>query len=255
MQQFAQSTEQKRILFCGDDNLDRAAIYLAAILYQQRYSFDYIPSTENFPDNLPFDEYHLIIFSDYPRHNLPNQHLEFIEQFVRNGSNFLMIGGWESFTGLQKEYTDTILQDVLPVTMQPDDDRVNLSQGCIVLPAQKHHPITDNIDWSQPGIIGGYNHVVSKSKSTTILKGNHLSIDLKKESAVIVNSAEIPLLIEGLYHKGKVGALAFDLAPHWIGGLVDWGKQRIRIDFNGTFIEVGSLYQQFVSNLIAHFYK
>jgi len=252
LQHFRQNSQQKRILFCGDDDLDRAAVYLAAILYQQRYPFDYIPSTQRFPDNLQFDDYKLIIISDYPRRNLTNQNLESIEQFVRKGGNFLMIGGWESFTGLQKEYTNTILRDVLPVDMLPSDDRINLAQGCVVLPAEDSHPVTENIDWSHPGIIGGYNQILPKKESKVILHGNHLSINNMK---LTVNSEDVPLLIESKYFKGKTGALAFDLAPHWIGGLIDWGNQRKRIDFNDTFIEVGNLYHQFVSNLIAHFYN
>jgi len=255
LQQFFKNSQQKRILFCGDDNLDRAAVYLAAILFQQRYSFDYISSTEKFPDDLHFDDYNLIILSDYPRHNLTNQHLGSIKKFVRNGGNFLMIGGWESFTGLNKEYTDTILCDILPVKMLPSDDRVNLAQGCVVIPALEHHPVIDKIDWNRPGIIGGYNRLLPKSGSSIILNGRHLSISLEKGPIVTVDEKDVPLLIEAPYHKGKSGALAFDLAPHWIGGLVDWGNQRIRIDINDTFIEVGNLYHQFVSNLIAHFYK
>ena len=252
MQHFRQNSQQKRILFCGDDDLDRAAVYLAAILYQQRYPFDYIPSTQRFPDNLQFDDYKLIIISDYPRRNLTNQNLESIEQFVRNGGNFLMIGGWESFTGLNKEYTDTILCDMLPVKMLPSDDRVNLAQGCIVSPAVENHPVIDGIDWQKPGIIGGYNRIFPKKESTIILHGNHLSINQMK---VVITTETVPLLIEGRYFEGKSGALAFDLAPHWIGGLVDWGNQRVHIDFNNDFIEIGNLYHQFVSNLIAHFYK
>ena len=227
-------------------------MYLAAILYQQQCPFDYIPSTQQFPNDLRFDEYKLIIFSDYPRHNLTNQHLETIEQFVRDGGNFLMIGGWESFTGLNKEYTDTILCDILPVKLLPSDDRVNLAQGCIVSPAVENHPVIDGIDWQKPGIIGGYNRIFPKKESTIILHGNHLSINQMK---VVITTETVPLLIEGRYFEGKSGALAFDLAPHWIGGLVDWGNQRVHIDFNNDFIEIGNLYHQFVSNLIAHFYK
>jgi len=255
LRHFSQSQKEKRILFCGDDDLDRAAVYLAAILDEQQYAFDYIPSTLKFPDDLQLHWYRLVILSDYPRINISDHRLTLIEQFVRDGGHILMIGGWESFTGLQNEYNSTILRDVLPVEMLASDDRVNLSQGCIVLPAAAQHPITDNIDWNRPGIIGGYNRLIPKNGSAVILKGKCLSITAGKHLRVTVNEEEIPLLVEGSYRSGKAGALAFDLAPHWIGGLVDWGDQRKRIDFNDTFIEVGNFYHRLVSNLIAYFYN
>jgi len=252
---FNQTQTEKRILFCGDDDLDRAALYLAAILYEQQYAFDYISSTLKFPDDLQLHRYRLIILSDYPRVNISDHQLTSIEKFVRDGGHILMIGGWESFAGLQNEYNNTIMRDVLPVEMLAKDDRVNLSQGCVVLPAAAQHPVTENIDWNRPGIIGGYNQLIPKKDTTVILKGQHLSIALGNHPHLTLNEEEIPLLIEGSYFNGKSGALAFDLAPHWIGGLVDWGNRRKRIDFNGEFIEVGDLYHRFVSKLIAYFYN
>ena len=51
--------------------------------------------------------------------------------------------------------------------------------------------------------------------------------------------------------KNRTAALATDLAPHWCGGLVDWGKRRLKLKVTGKIqIEVGDLYVEFVSSLI-----
>jgi hypothetical protein len=47
--------------------------------------------------------------------------------------------------------------------------------------------------------------------------------------------------------------MATDLAPHWVGGLVDWGDDpRVAAQDQGSWqIEVGNFYAQFVANLLA----
>ena len=60
-----------------------------------------------------------------------------------------------------------------------------------------------------------------------------------------------PLFVLGSHGRGQVGALMTDLAPHWVGGLVDWGKRRIRIQLTHKVgIEIGENYLKFVTELI-----
>jgi len=65
-----------------------------------------------------------------------------------------------------------------------------------------------------------------------------------------VDETKIPLLVVGQKGAGKTAALAFDLAPHWVGGFVDWGTGRKHVDFETGFIEVGDMYYRFVANLL-----
>jgi hypothetical protein len=46
---------------------------------------------------------------------------------------------------------------------------------------------------------------------------------------------------------------AADVAPHWVGGLVDWGDgERVTARAPGSWeIEVGNFYSQLVANLLA----
>ena len=57
-------------------------------------------------------------------------------------------------------------------------------------------------------------------------------------------------MVVGQHGKGRTAALATDVAPHWVGGLVDWGDRRVVQDVAGGFIDVGNWYAQFFRNLL-----
>ena len=61
---------------------------------------------------------------------------------------------------------------------------------------------------------------------------------------------ESPLLIVGQHGRGRVATLATDVAPHWVGGLVDWGDRRVTQEVAGGFVEIGNWYAQFFRNLL-----
>lgn len=64
-------------------------------------------------------------------------------------------------------------------------------------------------------------------------------------------SERFPLLVVGNYGKGNIAALATDVAPHWIGGWVDWGEERIKQQTTGdSFIEAGAGYVKFFAQLV-----
>ena len=253
MKHFEGTSAAPRILYAGDDDLDRAAQYLGSIIGEQGYTFDYIASTLRFPDGVRLSTYQLLILSDYPSARFTTAQMHDIVRYVRHGGSLLMIGGWESFSGLQKEYCHSPLAEILPVHMKSDDDRRNLCQGCVVLPKDPDHPVVHALRWDAPGIIGGYNVLQPKRGAVTSIVGRRLVITAKgKRVSAIAEPKEIPLLVSWKIGEGLCTALAFDLAPHWVGGFVDWGKKRVRVEFNGAWIEVGNYYHQFVAMLLSY---
>lgn len=241
----------KRILFCGDDDVDMAAIYLAAIIRAEGYGLDYIPSPLPIPNSLEFNNYDLIILSDYPRDQIKDKRLEEICEVVKQGTSFLMIGGWESFTGLNIEYKNSPLEDILPVQLLDTDDRRNYDQGIAVIATDVNHPVCSGLDFDRPAVIGGYNEFEPKENAICVLCGRKIKISISDEViSTAVDHDKIPLLITDRAGKGNVAALAFDLAPHWVGGFVDWGTERKHVDFADGFIEVGDMYYKFVANLL-----
>ncbi|MDR0337845.1 MAG: glutamine amidotransferase, partial [Planctomycetaceae bacterium] len=226
--------------------------------------------------------YNAYIISDYPHARFSPQQLEHIRHAVAQGAGLLMIGGWESFHGQSGEYHHSLLAEVLPVNMLQEDDRRNFSQWAFILKHAQQHPILNGLPWEKPPFIGGLNQFTAKPDANVLLKAvtvdvrvvneekavdcsndsifnyinkpieERLSVSLPGDDAMFLTLMEtFPLLVVGQYGKGRTAALATDVAPHWVGGWVDWGKKRITQKLhNGNSIEVGENYVQFLTQLL-----
>jgi uncharacterized membrane protein len=238
-------------LYFGDDDITRAAAYLCGIMTHAGLPFVRIDSTQSPSDTLLQTPCDAFVLSDYPRERFQPGQLEIIRDAVNNGAGLLMIGGWESYHGLLGEYHETILADVLPVTMLHTDDRRNFSQGVILSPVQSH-PILDGLPWEMPPFVGGLNEFIAKPDANVLLKGLPLSIRINDDGVVFgFDEKTYPMLVVGEYGMGRTAALATDVAPHWVGGFVDWGKIRTTQDLpDGGFVEIGADYVQFFTQLL-----
>ncbi|AQT69223.1 putative membrane protein [Anaerohalosphaera lusitana] len=242
-----------KILYLGDTTLDTAASYLAGVMKHFKIDFDYRPSDQAFIDDLLAKDYAVMIISDYPGSNFTAEQLEAVAEKVKAGMGLLMLGGWESFTGANHEYTDTPLKDVLPVVMQPSDDRINSSGPCLIEKSVDHEIVAGlPFEKHTPGI-GGFNRFQSKPGANTILWSRQFRAFLKEgDDFEFEPFAEAePLLVVSNYGKGRTCAFATDAAPHWVGGLVDWGDARVESQAEGAeAIEVGNWYAQFFANMV-----
>ena len=238
-------------LYFGDDDMTRAAAYLCGIMTHAGLSFERVDSTQSPSDVLLQAPYNAFIVSDYPRERFHPGQLEMIGNAVKNGAGLVMFGGWESYHGLLGEYHGTVLDDVLPITMLQEDDRRNFSQGVLLSPVQSH-PILDNLPWKTPPLIGGLNEFTVKPDAKVLLNGVPLSIQANEGRVDFgLDTKSYPMLVVGEYGKGRTLALATDVAPHWVGGFVDWGQQRITQPLpNGGFVEIGSDYATFFAQLL-----
>lgn len=62
---------------------------------------------------------------------------------------------------------------------------------------------------------------------------------------------DYPLLVVGSDSSKRTAAFATDAAPHWCGGMVDWGRKSLRLHVKDSiWIEVGDLYVRFFSNFL-----
>ena len=238
-------------LYFGDDDMTRAAAYLCGIMTHAGLPFERVDSTQSPSDTLLQSPYNAFILSDYPRERfLPGQ-LEMICHAVNNGAGLVMFGGWESYHGLLGEYHGTVLADVLPVTMLQADDRRNFSQGVLLVPMQSH-PILDHLPWETPPLVGGLNEFTPKPNVKVLLNGLPLSIQENEGRFDFgLGTKPYPLLVVGEHGNGRTAALATDVAPHWVGGFVDWGQQRITQHLpNGGFVEIGNDYAKFFTQLL-----
>lgn len=268
-------------IYLGDDDITRAASYLCGVMTYAQIPYERVDSSQTPPARFTSTQYDAYIISDYPQSRFLTSQLEYIRNTVRQGSGLLMIGGWESFHGQHGEYHDSPLAEVLPVQMLNQDDRRNFSQWAFVL---KHHdhPVLEGLPWEKPPFIGGLNQFTPKPNTNLLLNAvtadirivqedevadcnndsifNYISKPVKERfstslsggNALFLTFAEtFPLLVAGQYGKGRTAALATDVAPHWVGGWVDWGKKRIPQKLNnGNSIEVGEDYVRFFSQLV-----
>ncbi|NLX94644.1 MAG: hypothetical protein GXY83_00570 [Rhodopirellula sp.] len=238
-----------RICYLGDDDFNGAAIYLAGIMAHFGLPYDHVASPLKPADSFELMHYALYVVSDYPAARFREAQLAHLAECVHGGSGLLMLGGWESFFGRLGEYHRSPLVDVLPVIMAGEDDRRNCAQPCLIHKVAEH-PILDGLPWNAPPGIGGFNAFRPKLGAATLLEAIRFQVRRAGDRYEFTPAATEPLLVVGECGSGRTAALATDVAPHWVGGLVDWGDGRVVEDVEGGFIDVGNWYARFFRNLL-----
>ena len=279
------------ILYCGDTSLNGAASYLAGLMTAWSWGFEYVPSDQRVTMEQATEPRGLFIFSDYPASQLTPEVHEAIAAQVRQGAGLLMIGGWESFHGLGGDWDGTVIGDLLPVIISPGDDRVNFDQPTMLRALNDDggpHAILKDLPWTnRPPTIGGLNKFRPKPDADLLLAGISFSARVVathpwiqaaegfvenwvlppkvKETLSSMSPfrtpypGDIALEVAGVYPvlavgsagQGRTAAFASDVAPHWVGGFVDWGETRVTGQApSGNAIEVGYAYAQFWKQLL-----
>lgn len=197
--------------------------WLTAALRTAAIKIDYLPShlaNDQFPgtpDELA--EYDAVILSDIGSNTLllssdtftksvsaPNR-LESIRVYVESGGGLVMIGGYLTFQGIdgKARYGGSPVEDALPVTMLPGDDRVEAPQGVTPRVVDSSHPIVAGLPGAWPRMLG-YNRLLARAEAT-----------------VVASAGDDPLLVAWSYGTGRAVAFASDCGPHWAPlGFVEW---------------------------------
>lgn len=237
------------ICYLGDDHLGGAAAYLAGIMEHYGLAYEHVQSTASPDEAFLRRPYALYVISDYPAARFRAGQMEHLVGRVREGAGLAMLGGWESFHGRLGEYHRSPLAAALPVLMAEADDRRNAAQPCLVRKAADH-PILAGLPWDRPPGIGGFNALRPRAGATTLLESVSFRVALGDEGFAFTAGETAPLLVVGEHGAGRTAALATDVAPHWVGGWVDWGQPRVEQAVGGGFIEVGGDYARFFRNLL-----
>jgi hypothetical protein len=190
-------------------------------------------------------EHLLTVLTDYPAHNLTAAHQATIATAVeRDGRGLLMIGGWASFGGPHGSYHGSRVAELLPVEIAAEDDRVNSPLGTVLITRRETHPAIHSIYGQEPCVVVGYNGVRARNDADVLIEGHRLRLDAERRPSLEHSST--PVLTIWQRGAGRVGALAPDVMPHWAGGILDWGQQRVTLP---TGNEVGHLYPAFLVDL------
>jgi uncharacterized membrane protein len=107
------------------------------------------------------------------------------------------------------------------------------------------------LPWNAPPGIGGFNEIQPKPDAHVLLTAVTFDVRQSAGEFQFTKNKEWPLLVTGHYGSGRTAALATDVAPHWVGGFVDWGDRRVIQEVAGDCIEVGNGYARFFRNLLA----
>ena len=226
-----------KILYAGDSPAGGPANYLLAVLKSLKADFLHLPPSEILSLRFlkrPFDA---ILLSDFPAKNTPATSQKAIVDQVSKGSGLLMIGGWGSFSGPFGGWRGTQIEKLLPVRLLARDDRVNFPGGAFIT-LKKKHSMFRGLSFKNPPVICGLNQTRPREGSPVLLTAKR-----------ILDKKEFPLLTVDSHQR--IAALATDLAPHWCGGMLDWGKVHLKLPVaQGISIEVGDRYVEFIASLI-----
>lgn len=195
---------------------------LVKALEGSEFELTYMPAhdaVEKFPfDMAGLDAYDAIILSDIGANSLllppavwlqsktvPNR-LKLIKAWVEKGGGLLMVGGYFSFQGIdgKARWRRTAVEDTLPVTCLPYDDRVEIPEGSTAVVLKPEHPIMAGLGGEWPLLLG-VNEVEVRDRA-----------DVDVLARLPEDQGGHPLLVTGTHGQGRTVAWTSDIGPHWL---------------------------------------
>lgn len=198
----------------------RGAEPLVAALADSPFELTYMPvheAAEAFPSTIEgLRAYDAIILSDIGANTLllpqsvwlhgqpsPNR-LKLLRQWVSEGGGLVMIGGYLTFQGIdgRARWHRTPVEECLPVTCLPYDDRREVPEGFHPEIVDGAHPVLEGLGTAWPLLLGA-NEVVAREGAEVLARlpaeqGGH------------------PLLVTGTFGRGRSVAWTSDIGPHWL---------------------------------------
>ena len=193
---------------------------LVQALQGSDFDLTYMPAheaVEKFPYEMTdLEAYDVLILSDIGSNSLllppavwlqsrtvPNR-LKLIRNWVETGGGLLMVGGYFSFQGIdgKARWRRTPVEDTLPVTCLPYDDRVEMPEGAVAVIVKPDHPVMAGLSGEWPPLLG-----VNE-------------VELRDDAEVLAtlpgDQGGHPVLVLGGYGKGRTAAWTSDIGPHWL---------------------------------------
>ena len=237
-----------KVLLTGEDAVPGSGRYLIGLLRSLRADVAHVPSAARLTPRLAARPVDAVIISDFPAAHAPREAQAAIAEQVARGAGLLMVGGWGSFGGPFGRWQGTAVERLLPVRCAASDDRVHLPSGAVVIP-HAPHPILRGLSWTAPPVICGLNRVRPVRASRVLLAARPIRSDRFARTVALKHAH--PLLVIGTDPGRRTAAFTSDVAPHWCGGLVDWGARRAMLPAGrGCTVEVGDQYLRLFTSLL-----
>ena len=176
---------------------------------------DYVPGhlvPDHFPTTLEaLQQYDAVFLSDigsnslllssktFAKSEVAVNRLDLIKDYVSAGGGFVMVGGYLTFQGIDAKgkYKDTPVEDILPITMLPHDDRHEAPEGIHIEVDQPNHPVLKDVDPKWPHFLG-YNKLLAD-----------------EDADVVAHHGDYAFIATKSFGEGRTLTFASDLAPHW----------------------------------------
>ena len=207
----------------GSVTFHKGAEPLVAALRDSPFNLTYMTAheaAEGFPFTLEeLRKYRAIIISDIGANTLllppsvwlqgkpvPNR-LKLIRDWTAEGGGLLMIGGYLTFQGIdgRGRWHRTPVEDALPVTCLPYDDRLEVPDGFHPdITGDRTHPILRGLDGEWPLLLGA-NEVAVRDRP-----------DVEVLARLPAEEGGHPLLVTGRHGEGRTLCWTSDIGPHWL---------------------------------------
>lgn len=193
---------------------------LVSVLRESVFDLTYMPSheaAEAFPyDMASLNAYRAVILSDIGANTLllpqavwmrgqsmPNR-LKLLRDWTSAGGGLVMAGGYMSFQGIdgRARWRRTPVEEALPVTCLPHDDRLEVPEG-FRPEILREHPLLADMPAEWPSLLGA-NEVVARSGP-----------DIEVLARLPAEQGGHPLLVAGRFGHGRCVAWMSDIGPHW----------------------------------------
>ena len=140
----------------------------------------------------------VVQFFAYPEGDQVNP-LAVLRDWVRDGGSLAMCGGYLSFSGFEAKahFHGTPVEEVLPVLIATDDDRVECPEGRRPRLSGVDHPVTAGLADEWPTILG-YNRTRAAEDAT-----------------VLATAGEDPFVAVAEPGRGRSLVWTGDVGPHW----------------------------------------
>jgi uncharacterized membrane protein len=111
-----------------------------------------------------------------------------------------------SYQGLdgRARWRGTAVEDVLPVSCLPYDDRLEIPEGATAVVKESNHPIVAGMTGAWPPVLGVNEVALKTDRKVSLI------------ASLPADQGGHPLLVAGEYGQGRAVAWTSDIGPHWL---------------------------------------